>query len=315
MITHAGVLPWQACDTAVHSPPQLHTLDAADQRVDYRPPAPELHTQRGAEATVWNTGTLCTSTPHAQRSGRRPSGFRARCTPQLHTQLGADASVWLTGVLGARTPHARRGQDPRVEFRQPVHLNSTRSAGPARRAPTPEAAPSTAPRSGARPVWQARKEDRVCRWRPPGRRAVRAGVAGRARTYKPARHGAHGRPTGTARRSQRVRWPIAGSPEGGYGRGSAKPRTCRLSPGRPCQRYPPFVPRQLSPAVDNFAGRSPQMWTTPGEIDVDKHSPSHLYPLPVEECGFPVEGSGDDESVASRRYPQAGGQTRWTSGG
>jgi hypothetical protein len=89
----------------------------------------------------------------------------------------------------------------------------------------------------------------------------------------------------------------------------------RLSPGRVCQGYPPFVPRQLSPAVDNVVARSPQMWTSPGEIDVDRHTASHLCPPPVEECGLPVEGSGDDEPVAFRRYPQGGGQTRWITGG
>src|SRR5262245_22562920 len=82
-----------------------------------------------------------------------------------------------------------------------------------------------------------------------------------------------------------------------------------------CHCYPPFVPRGLSPAVDNRPGRSPQMWTSPGEIDVDKHRASPSCPPPVDGCGFPVEGSGDDESVASRRHPQAWAQTRWIAGG
>jgi hypothetical protein len=85
-----------------------------------------------------------------------------------------------------------------------------------------------------------------------------------------------------------------------------------------CQRYPhqfTGVHRLLSPAVDKASTRTPQMWIKPGEIDVDRHEGLRSCPPPVEECGFPVEGSGDDGSVASPRCPQLGGQTPWISGG
>jgi hypothetical protein len=71
----------------------------------------------------------------------------------------------------------------------------------------------------------------------------------------------------------------------------------------------------LSPAVDKSRIRTPQMWIKPGEIDVDRHEASRTRPPPVEGCGFPVEGSGDDEPVASQRCPHLGGQTPWISGG
>ncbi|GAA0450815.1 hypothetical protein Ade02nite_75680 [Paractinoplanes deccanensis] len=59
--------------------------------------------------------------------------------------------------------------------------------------------------------------------------------------------------------------------------------------------------------MENAAARSTQMWTEPGEIDVDRHGASQLITQPVEECGFPVEDSGDDEPVALLRHPQGGG--------
>jgi hypothetical protein len=89
----------------------------------------------------------------------------------------------------------------------------------------------------------------------------------------------------------------------------------RGSTTQSCQRYPPAVHRKLSPAVDNASRRSAQMWTTPGEIGVDRYSESHFCPQAVEGCGFPVEGSGDDGSGASRRCPQGRGQTPWITGG
>lgn len=77
-----------------------------------------------------------------------------------------------------------------------------------------------------------------------------------------------------------------------------------------CQRYPhefTGIHRKLSPAVDNLFRSYAQMWTRPGETDVDRHRESPSSPQPVETCGLPVEGSGDDEAVASQRYPQAWG--------
>ena len=67
--------------------------------------------------------------------------------------------------------------------------------------------------------------------------------------------------------------------------------------------------------VDSRLRRSTQMWTRPGEIDVDKYAQSFPRPRPVDECGWPVEGSGEDEAVTSRRCPQTRGRVRWTSGG
>ncbi len=71
----------------------------------------------------------------------------------------------------------------------------------------------------------------------------------------------------------------------------------------------------LSPAVDNGRLLSPQMWTKPGEIDVDRHGESLGFPPPVETCGFPVEETGDDGPEAPLGCPHAGGQTPWISGG
>lgn len=85
-----------------------------------------------------------------------------------------------------------------------------------------------------------------------------------------------------------------------------------------CQRYPhqfTGLHSLLSPAVDKSRIRTPQMWIKPGEIDVDRHEASRSCPPPVEGCGFPVEGSGEDEPVASQRCPHPGGQTPWISGG
>jgi hypothetical protein len=85
-----------------------------------------------------------------------------------------------------------------------------------------------------------------------------------------------------------------------------------------CQRFPhqsTGLHRLLSPAVDKARTRTPQMWIKPGEIDVDKHEASRSCPPPVDGCGFPVEGSGDDGPVASQRCPHLGGQTPWISGG
>jgi hypothetical protein len=85
-----------------------------------------------------------------------------------------------------------------------------------------------------------------------------------------------------------------------------------------CQRYPhqfTGLHRLLSPAVDKARTRTPQMWIKPGEIDVDRHDELRSCPPPVDGCGFPVEGSGDDGPVASQRCPHLGGQTPWISGG
>src|SRR5690242_9204508 len=71
--------------------------------------------------------------------------------------------------------------------------------------------------------------------------------------------------------------------------------------------------QELSPMVDSRLRRSTQMWTRPGEIDVDKYAQSFPRPRSVDECGWPVEGSGEDEAVTSRRCPQTRGRVRWTS--
>lgn len=73
---------------------------------------------------------------------------------------------------------------------------------------------------------------------------------------------------------------------------------------QPCPHQSTGVHRRSPQSVDKRHPRFPQMWTNPGEIDVDRHGGSHLCPQPVDACGLPVEGSGDDEAVASQRFPQ-----------
>ena len=97
--------------------------------------------------------------------------------------------------------------------------------------------------------------------------------------------------------------------------GRATPRCAAPQPKTSCQRCPPVVPKGLSPAVDKRPYRFAQMWTRPGEIDVDKYPPLSGCPRPVDGCGWAVEGSGENGPAAFRRYPQGRGQVRWTTGG